>query len=63
MTFDLQNNSYKPYRKPDHLPVYIHKHSSHPPTILNELPNSIAQRISDLFSGKNIFQDAIAVYK
>ena len=63
MTFNLQNNSYKPYRKPDHLPVYIHKHSSHPATILDELPNSIAKRISDLFSGKNIFHDAIAVCK
>ena len=63
MTFDLQNNSYKPYRKPDNLPVYIHKHSNHPPTILNELPKSIAKRISDLSSSENIFHDAIPVYK
>ena len=63
MTFDLQNNSYKPYRKPDNLPVYIHKHSNHPPTILNELPKSIAKRISNLSSSKNIFQNAILVYK
>ena len=63
MTFDLQNNSYKPYRKPDNLPVYIYKHSNHPPTILKELPKSIAKRISDLSSSENIFHDAIPVYK
>ena len=63
MTFDLQNNSYKPYRKPDNLPVYIHKHPNHPPKILNELPKSIAIRISDLSSSENIFYDAISVYK
>ena len=37
VTFDLQNNIYKSYGKPDNLPVYIHRHSNHPPTILNEL--------------------------
>ena len=63
VTFDLQNNSYKPYRKPHILPFYIHKHSNQPPTILKELPKSIAKRISDLSSSKNIFHDAIPVYK
>ena len=61
--FHLQNNSYKPYRKPDNLPVFIHKHSNHPPTILNELRKSISKRISDLSSSKNMFHDAIPVYK
>ena len=55
VTFDLQNNNYKPYRKPNNLPVYICKHSNHPPSILNELPKSIAKRISDLCSSENIF--------
>ena len=45
VTFDLQNNRYKSYRKPDKLSVYIHKHSNHPQTILNELLKSIAKRI------------------
>ena len=61
-SFDLQKNSYKPYRKPNNLPVDIHKHSSHPPTVL-QLPKTIAKRISDLSSSKNIFYDAIPVYK
>ena len=63
MTFDLQSNSYKPYRKSDNLLVYIYKNSNHPPTILNELPKSVAKRISHLSSSENIFHDAIPVYK
>ena len=63
VTFDLQNNSYKPYRKPNNLLVYINKHSNHPPTILNELLKIIAKRIPDLSSSGNIFHDAIPVYK
>ena len=53
--FDLQNNSYKPYRKPDNLSVYKLKYLNHSPTILNELPKSIDKRILDLSSGENIF--------
>ena len=29
--FDLVNNTYQPYRKPNNEPVYIHKPSNHPP--------------------------------
>ena len=46
VTFDLQNNSYKSYRKPDNLSAYIY--SNHPPTILKVLPKNIAKRKSDL---------------
>ena len=59
VTFDLQNNGYKPYKKADNLPVCIPRRSNHPPTILNVLPKSITKRISDLSSSKNLFQDAI----
>ena len=54
VTFDLQNNSYKPYRRPDNLPVYIHKYSNHPSAIINELPKSIPKRIPDLSSRENL---------
>ena len=63
VTFDLQSNSYKPYRKPDNLPVYILKDSNHPPSILRELPKTIAKRLSDLSSCENVFYNSIAVYK
>ena len=59
----IYKTCYKPYKKPDNLPVYIHKHLNHPTTIVNELPKSIAKRISDLSSSENIFHDAIPVHK
>ena len=37
-TFDLLNNTYKPYRKPNDEPLYINKHSNHPPAVLRQLP-------------------------
>ena len=63
VTFYLQSNSYKPYRKPDNLPVYIHKNSNHPPSISRGLPKTIAKRLSDLSSCENVFYNSIAVYK
>ena len=46
VTFDLSTGKYKPYRKPNDDPLYIHKHSNHPPSILRQLPASINKRIS-----------------
>ena len=32
-TFDLRTNTYRPYRKPNNFPIYIHMSSNHPPEI------------------------------
>ena len=32
VTFDLTSGKHRPYRKPNDDPLYIHKHSNHPPT-------------------------------
>ena len=34
VTFDLSIGKYKPYRKSNDDPLYINKHSNHPPNIL-----------------------------
>ena len=47
VTFDLDNNVYKPFRKENSKPTYINKHSNHPPSILKQLPKSLEKRISD----------------
>ena len=48
VTFDLTTGKYKPYRKPNDNPLYIHKHSNYPPSISKQLPTSINKRISTL---------------
>ena len=63
VTLDLSNNVYQPYRKPNNKPIYINKHSNHPPNILKQLPNSIAKRISETSSNKDIFDKSITVYQ
>ena len=48
VTFDLQKNTYLPYRKTDNLPVYINNCSNQPPTVIKQLRKSIRKRLSDL---------------
>ena len=52
----------KPYRKPNEVPLYIHKHPNHPPSILRQIPASINKRISALSSDKQVFDDAVQTY-
>ena len=63
VTFDLISGKHRPYRKPNDDPLYIHKHSNHPPSILRQLPISINKRISTLSSDKETFQDAAPTYQ
>ena len=62
VTFDLSNDTYKPYRKPNDEPLYIHRSSNHPPSILRQLPISINNRINTLSSNKDIFENAAPTY-
>ena len=47
VTFNLNNGTYCPYRKPNNQPLYINTKSNHPPNIIKQLPDSISRRISD----------------
>ena len=62
LTFDLVNDIYKPYRKPNNKPLYINKHSNHPPNILKQLPKSIEKRISETSSNIDVFSRSIKIY-
>ena len=62
VTFDLVNEIYKPYRKPSNKPLYIKKHSNHPPGILKLLPKSIEKRTSETSSNIDVFNRSIKIY-
>ena len=34
VNLDLNKDQYGPYRKPNDVPLYVHKHSNHPPAVL-----------------------------
>ena len=38
VTLDLRSGLYKPYNKPNDTPLYVHKNSNHPPSILKNPP-------------------------
>ena len=52
VTFNLNNGTYKPYKKPNDEMKYIHVDSDHPPSIIKQIPMSIATRLSSLSSSK-----------
>ena len=67
VTLNLNDGSFRPFRKPDDETNYIHAGSDHPPNIIKQLPISVEKRISDLSSSEQIFiqskqyyQDALA---
>jgi hypothetical protein len=60
---NLNDHTFRPYRKPNNNPVYVNKESNHPPNIINELPDSINRRLSDISSNETIFKNSAPLYE
>ena len=60
--FNLNDQIYEPYRKPNNNPVYINKHSNHPPNIISEVPKAISKRLTSISYNKNVFDRNIGIY-
>ena len=60
---DLRNGCYRLYRKPDSSLLYVNSKSNHPPSVLKQIPQGIAKRLSDISSSKEIFDAAVPEYK
>ena len=43
VTLNLQNGTYRPYKKANDKLLYIHSSSNHPPQIIKQLPTSISE--------------------
>ena len=54
-TFNFRTNTYRPCRKPNNTPSYIHMSSNHPPEILKRLPTLISELVSRNSCNKQIF--------
>ena len=63
ITLDLNNGTYKPYRKPNDEAIYVHAKSNHPKNITKQLPISIETRLSQLSSNNEIFDEAAKYYQ
>ena len=62
ITLNLENGSFRPYRKDSKPPTYIHKDSNHPLHIKKELLKMISKRISHLSDSKEVFEAEAPVY-
>ena len=68
--FDLENNTYKPYNKPNSIPQYTHRLRNHtpslPPQSGKNIPEGVNKRLSSISSSEemlnetsNLFQEAL----
>ena len=60
--FNLNDQTFEPYRKPNSNPVYIIKRSNHPPNIINEVAKTISKRLTSISCNKNVFDRNIGIY-
>ena len=63
ITLNLQNGTYRPYKKPNHKLLCIDSLSKHPPQIIKQLPNSISERLSKSSSNQEILNTAKVEYE
>ena len=62
-SLDIESGKHFPHRKPDDRPLYIHKDSNHPPSIMKELTKKIGKRLSKLSYSEEEFRNATAPYE
>ena len=62
VTFDLKNNKYYPYRKPNDTPLYIDAKSNHPESLIKQLPEMISKRVSGISCNEEEFIKAQPMY-
>ena len=63
VTLDLQSGKHYPCTKEGNIPLYVHKKSNHPPSILKNIPESINKRLSEISSDKESFDKAKETYQ
>ena len=63
VTFDIETGIYKPYVKPNNVPLYVNKHSNHPPNVIDNIPKSINRRLSSISSNEEVFNNSVKVHQ
>ena len=63
VTLDLTSECFKPYRKPNDRPLYVHVESNHPQSVIKQIPKGINKRLSSISSSKEHFDRAAPTYQ
>ena len=48
VVFDLENESYRPFIKPNNTPLYVQKLSNHPPSVTKNIPAGVNKRVCSI---------------
>ena len=63
VSFDLRSRAYKPYTKPNSVPLYVHRDSNHLPLVLRQIPKSINCWLSNISSCQQMFDSTRQPYQ
>ena len=63
ITFDLDEGTFKPYWKPENTPIYVHKQSNHPPSVIKKIPQNVNHRLSSISSNEKVFKNAVPQFQ
>ena len=61
--FNLNDQTYEPYRRPNNELVYMKKQSNHPPNIIADIPKAISKRLTNISCNKNVFDRNVGIYQ
>ena len=63
VTLDLTKETYRPYRKPNDHPLYVHVDSNHPPSVIKQIPLGINKRLASISSNNDVFARSVPEYQ
>ena len=63
VTLNLDDGTYKEFRKPNDKPVYVHSLSNHPPAIIRNIPKNVNKRLNILSHNEAVFNECKPKYQ
>ena len=63
VNFNLTEESFKPFRKPNSQLLYVNKQSNHPKSVTKQIPNSVNKRLNTISSNSALFDEAKGEYE
>ena len=63
VTVNLANKTFRDFSKPNHVPLYVHKESNHPPAVTKCIAKGVGQRLSANSSSLEQFNNAKGLYQ
>ena len=63
VNLDLSNGLFKPFMKPNDVPLYVHSQSNHPKKVLENIPLAVNERLNRISANQEVFDAAAPPYQ